>query len=53
MGNISAGRQTEQKLLRGNGRGWEKWFPILLILGILAVNLKKYFLISMLMWNMP
>lgn len=44
MGNISAGRQTEQKLLRGIGKGWEKWFPILLILGILAVNLKKIFL---------
>lgn len=44
MENVSAGRQTAQKLLRGTGRGWEKWFPVLLILGILAVNLKKMFL---------
>lgn len=44
MGKASAKRQIELKPLKSAGSGWHRWLPVLLILGIIFVNIKKMFL---------
>lgn len=43
MKKFSAKRQRKWKPLKEVGTGWQKWLPVLLILGIVLVNIKKMF----------
>lgn len=43
MRKISAKRQTKWKSLKEVGTGWQKWLPVLLILGVMLVQIKKIF----------